>query len=87
MVEAPELLFGNVAVMSLELLLGAELEAEIGGLAPALAVLAWSVFASIIGALGPPPEIDAEAPIDLVFRTLALRHGFPLLAFALLLSR
>ena len=83
-VEAAELLFGDVAVMALELLLGAQLQAEIGGLAPALAVLARPVFPPVIGALGPPPEIDAEAPVDLVFRALAFCHGFLPLAFAFL---
>ena len=44
-IDAAELLLGDVAVVALELLLGAQLQAEVGQLAlAALAVLAGAVF-------------------------------------------
>jgi hypothetical protein len=46
--DAAELLFGQVAVIALQLLLGAQLQAEVGQLAlAALAVLAGAVFAAV----------------------------------------
>src|SRR5208282_211907 len=47
-VVAAELALGDVAVIALELLLGRELDAVIGGLAAALAVLAGAVFALVV---------------------------------------
>ena len=53
MVDGLELLLGDIAVIALELLFGAKLLAIVGQLATAtLAVLARSVFALILGALG-----------------------------------
>ena len=47
LVDLAELLFGDVAVVALQLLLGAQLQAEVGQLAlAALAVLAGTVFAA-----------------------------------------
>src|SRR5690606_4505734 len=65
----------DVAVIALKLLLGGELDAEIGGLAAALAVLPGTVFALVDRALRPAPEIDPEAAVDLVLRRRALRHA------------
>ena len=50
LISALELLFGDVAVIALQLLLGAQLHAVIGNLAfAALTVLAWAVFALVDG--------------------------------------
>src|SRR5436305_4272 len=74
-VNAVELALGDVGVIALELLLGAELDAEVGKLAfAALAVLAGAVFSAVDGALGAAPDILAHTAIDLVFRLTALCH-------------
>ena len=74
-IDAVELALGNVGVVALELLLGAELHAEVGQLAlAALAVLAGTVFTAVHGALGAAPDILAHTAIDLVFRLTALCH-------------
>jgi hypothetical protein len=53
--DAAELLFGQVAVIALQLLLGAQLQAEVGQLAlAALTVLAGAVFAAETGDFGRP---------------------------------
>ena len=50
-----ELLLGDVAVIALELLLGAQLDAEVRDLRlAALAVLAGAIFALLTGLLGRP---------------------------------
>jgi hypothetical protein len=55
-VVAAELLLGDVGVIALQLLLGAQLRAEVGHLAlAALSVLAGAVFATIDGALRAAP--------------------------------
>src|SRR5690606_36595955 len=55
-----ELLFGDVAVMALQLLLGAELQAEVGHLAlAALAVLAGAVFTTVDRGLRTTPDVLA----------------------------
>ncbi len=75
LVHAAELTLGNVAVVALELLLGAELLAVVGELAlAALAVLAGTGFTLVERALGPAPDVLAEAAIDLVLGADALGH-------------
>jgi len=74
-----ELTLGDVAVIALERLLGAQLDAEVRDLAlAARAVLAGAGFALVGGALRRAPEILADAARNLVFRLKALAHcGFP----------
>src|SRR3546814_5871621 len=68
-----ELLLTDVAVMALQLLLGPELHAEIGGLAAALAMLARRVVViAVPRALAAAPEVHAEAAVDLVLGADAL---------------
>ena len=70
-----ELLFGDVAVIALELLLGAQLHAVVAKLAlAALAVLAGAIFAAVDRALGTSEDVLAHAAIELVFGAGALRH-------------
>src|SRR3954452_2260409 len=74
-VVAAELLLGDVGVVALELLLSAQLRAEVAHLAlAALAVLAWAVFAAVDGALRAAPDVLAHAAIKLVLRLDAFRH-------------
>jgi hypothetical protein len=74
-IDAVELAFGDVGVIALELLLGAQLHAEVGEFTlAALAVLAGAVFPAVHGALRAAPDILAHAAIDLVFRLTALCH-------------
>lgn len=74
-VVAAELLLGDRAVVALELLLGAQLRAEVGRLAlAALAVLAGAVFAAVDRGLRAAPDVLTEAAVNLVFRLMALRH-------------
>jgi hypothetical protein len=74
-IDAAELLLGDVAVVALQLLLGAQLQAKIRhlGLA-ALAVLAGAVGALVHRALRATPEVLAHTPVNLVLRRMALRH-------------
>src|SRR5690606_3180226 len=73
LVVAAELLLGNVAVVALELLLGAQLGAEVRQLAlAALAVLAGAIFAAVHGALRAAPDVLAHTAIDLVLRRNSL---------------
>ncbi len=73
-----ELLLGNVGVVALELLLGAQLHAEVGELAlAALAMLAGPIFAAIDGALGAAPDILAHTAIKLVLGLNSLCHSRP----------
>jgi len=78
LVDAAELLFGNIAVETLELLLGAELDAKVGKLAlAALSVLAGTVFAAVDRALRATPDVFAHPAVDFVLGLLALCHrGF-----------
>src|SRR5205085_6523078 len=70
-----ELLLGDVAVIALQLLLGAQLDAVVADLAlAALAVLAGAVFAAIDRALGASEDVLAHAAVELVFGAGALRH-------------
>src|SRR4051812_1978447 len=74
-IDSAELTLGNVGVVALELLLGAQLHAVIGKLAlAALAVLAGAVFTLVDGALRAAPDILAHTAIDLVLRLTALSH-------------
>src|SRR6202166_1233435 len=74
-VDAVELAFADIGVVTLQLLLGAQLHAEVGELAlAALAVLAGAVFPAVHGALRAAPDILAHTAIDLVFRLTALSH-------------
>src|SRR5690606_19607603 len=76
LVGALELLFGHVAVVALELLLGAQLDAVVRNLAlAALAVLAGAVAAAVDRAFRTAPDVLAHAAIDLVLGALALRHA------------
>ena len=73
-----ELLLGDVAVMALQLLLGAQLEAEVGQLAlAALAMLAGAVFAAVHRRLGAAPDVLAHAAIDFILCGFALAHRIP----------
>src|SRR5690606_9796896 len=78
LVDLAELLLGNIAVMALQLLLGAQLDAEIGQLAlAALAVLAGTVFAAVHRGLRTAPDVLAHAAVDLVLCGFALAHRIP----------
>src|SRR5882672_6346727 len=72
--DAAELALADVAVVTLELLLGHQLEAVFRRLLAPLPVLAGTVFALVDRALGATPEIAVEAAIDFVLRLLSLRH-------------
>src|SRR5438105_337685 len=75
LVDAVELLLGDVAVISLELLLGAQLRAEVRHFAfPALPVLAGAVFATVHRALRAAPDVLAHAAVKLVLGRNSLRH-------------
>src|SRR5277367_6826591 len=70
-----ELTLGDIAVIALDLLLGLELRAEVGGFAlAALAVLAGTVFTLVERAPGTAPDILAHPAVYLIFRFCALRH-------------
>src|SRR5690606_501363 len=75
LVVAAELALADIAVVALETLLRHQLDAEVGGLAAALAVLARPVFAAVEGALGTAPEVDAEASVNLVLGFCPFGHG------------
>ena len=62
-----ELLLGDVAVIALQLLLGAKLDTEVRYLALAtLAVLAGTIFAAIDRALGTSKDVLAHAAVELI---------------------
>ena len=70
-----ELLFGDVAVIALQLLLGAKLDSVVADLAlAALTMLARAIFAPVHGALRPSEDVLAHAAVELVFGAGALRH-------------
>src|SRR5262245_27920538 len=77
LIHAVELTLADAAVVALQLLLGAQLLAVVGelGLAP-LAVLAGARLALVDRALGPAPDVLAEAAVDLVLGADALRHAW-----------
>src|SRR5262245_17719868 len=75
LVDAVELPLHDVGVVTLELLLGTQLLAIVRELGlPALAVLAGARLTLVEGALGPAPDVMAQAPVDLVLGADALRH-------------
>src|SRR6185312_14680885 len=76
-VEAAELAFADIAVITFELLLRHELRAEVRRLLAPLAMLAGTVFPLVERAFAAAPEIDAEAPIYLVLRFRTLAHSDP----------
>src|SRR3546814_1634464 len=60
-----ELLLGHVAIIALELLLGAQLDAEVGHLAlAALSVLAGTIFALVDRALRATEDVLAHAAVE-----------------------
>jgi hypothetical protein len=62
-----ELLLGDVAVIALELLLGAQLDAEVRHLAlAALAVLAGTIFALVDRALRASEDVLAHPAVELI---------------------
>ena len=70
-----ELLFGDVAVIALQLLLGAQLDAIVGHLAlAALAVLTGTIFALVDRRFGTAPDILAHATVEFILGACALRH-------------
>jgi len=74
-IDAAELLFGQVAVMAFQLLLGAQLDAEIAelGLA-ALAVLAGTVIAAVDRAFRTAPDGLAHAAVEFILGRGAFGH-------------
>src|SRR3546814_4511825 len=71
-----ELLFGDVAVIALQLLLGAELDAEIRHLAlAALTVLAGAIFAAVDRALRAAPDVFTHPAVEFILGALALRRS------------
>ncbi|QTK78230.1 hypothetical protein AT6N2_C0307 [Agrobacterium tumefaciens] len=70
-----ELLFAQFAVVALELLLGAQLRAEVAHLAlAALAVLARAVFAAVNRGLRTAPDVFAHAAVNFILSRFALAH-------------
>ena len=61
-----ELLLTDVAIVALELLLGHQLDTEIGGLGPTLAVLARAVFTAVNRGFCSAPEVNAKTAVNLV---------------------
>src|SRR5258708_13110026 len=76
---AAQLALGDRAVVALQPLLGHQLQAVVGRLLAALAVLAGTVFALVDRALGTAPQVDPEAAADLVLRIRAFAHATLLL--------
>jgi len=74
-ISAAELLFRHIAIIALELLLGAQLNAEVGQFAfAALTVLAWAVVTTIDGRFGTALDILAHTAIELIFGTGTFGH-------------
>ena len=70
-----ELLLGHIAIVAFELLLGAQLQAEIAHLALAtLAVLARAVRTLVDRRIGTTPDVFAHPAVKFVLGALALRH-------------
>ena len=75
-VNAAELLFGQIAVVALELLLGAKLDTEVGNLAlAALAMLAGAVFATVYRGFRTAPDVFAHTAVNFVLGSCAFCHG------------
>ena len=74
-IDAAELLLGNVAVIATQLLLGLELHAVVGELAlAALAVLAGAVFTTIHRRLRTAPDVLAHPAVEFVLGFHTLGH-------------
>ena len=77
-VGARELLFRQVAVIALELLLGLQLQAEVGDfLLAALAVLAGAIGAAVHWRLRTAPDVFAHPAVDFILGAMALGHEYP----------
>ena len=73
--DCAELLFAQVAIVTLQLLLGTELHAEIGELAlAALTMLARTIFTTIDRGLRTTPDVFTHTAIKFIFRRCALAH-------------
>src|SRR5690606_10348311 len=73
-----ELLLGDVAVVALQLLLGAQLNAEVRRLAlAALAVLARAVGALVHRGFRTAPDVFAKTAVKLELRSQTLGHDNP----------
>src|SRR5690606_29104364 len=73
-----ELLLGDVTIVTLQLLLGAQLQTEVRQLAlAALAMLAGAVFTLVDRRLRTTPDVFAKTAVNLVFRGFALAHRIP----------
>src|SRR4029077_17459336 len=72
---APQLAFADRTVVALEALFRHQLQAVVGRLLAALAVLAGTVLALVDRALGTAPQVHPEAAVDLVLRIRALAHA------------
>ena len=67
-IDAAELLFGDVAVIAFQLLLGTKLDTKVGQFAlAALTVQAGAVFAAVDRGLRAAPDVFAHTAIDFVF--------------------
>ena len=77
-IDALELFLGDIAVIALELLLGAQLNTKIGKLAAttALAVHAGAIFFAIDRALGATPDVFAHTAVNFIFGSNSFCHGF-----------
>src|SRR5579859_985727 len=74
-IDAAELLFGQVAVVAFELLLGAQLQAEIGNLLlAALTVLARTVSAFVDRGFRATTDVFAHTAVEFVLGAVALGH-------------
>ena len=72
-IDARKLLFGQVAVIALELLLGAQLQPEIGDLGLAtLTMLAGAIGAAIDGRFGAAPNIFAHTAVEFILSGMTL---------------
>ena len=70
-----ELLFCDVAVIALELLLGAQLDAKVRDLRlAALAVLAGAIFAPVDRALGTSEDVFTHAAVEFILGAGTLAH-------------
>jgi hypothetical protein len=68
-------LFGDVAVIAAQLLLGAQLDAEVRHLRlAALAVLAGAIFALVDRALGTSEDVFAHAAVEFILGAGTLAH-------------
>ena len=75
-VDAAELLFGQVAVVAFELLLGAQLDTEIRDFTlAALTVLAGAIFATVDRGFWAAPNVFAHTAIEFVLGRRAFGHG------------